>query len=250
MSRRAGLDRQSVRVMLVRRETRPSALADGKQLGNQQASDAPSLILPEYVLDLPVGLGFVGAVLDDIELIAANVKRFKHLVAARTRDEHLGLFRSAGQDDTGARWRVHALRLSVPNIPGAVPEPMEREVPDRDVDGPSRGNNAGLVSRDAVFETLALAQLDDVEVGEGNTIVVSGHDRFVSVVMGRNVHEGVPMAAGRWLQLNGPVMRGQEFFERCHVGHGRRTSHLGDDDCGAGRAPKDGSLEIAPVGER
>jgi hypothetical protein len=51
----------------------------------------PCCWLAEDVLDLAVGLGVVGAVLHQVELVGAHGEGFEHLVVFGAGDEGLGL---------------------------------------------------------------------------------------------------------------------------------------------------------------
>src|SRR5262252_1547481 len=62
------LDRWTVGVVLVRGKSGPATGADGEQLRHEEPPDPAGRTLAEDMLDLAVGLGFVGAVLDLVDV--------------------------------------------------------------------------------------------------------------------------------------------------------------------------------------
>ena len=144
------------------------------------------LLLAKDMLDLAVRLRVVGAILHKVGF--ADVERLQHLVVLRAGNEGFRGIRNADNGHFRADRHIDPLRFAIPHILAAIAEIAEGNTLDLDIDGSGRRNDAGLVAGNLIFESLALLQLDDVEVVQRNSAVLGIDNRIVPVVIGGDMH--------------------------------------------------------------
>src|SRR5579862_2298447 len=98
---------QPVRIVLVRRKPRPPPRTDREQFRDEQAPDFPGRFLSQDVLDLPVRLGIVGAVLHRVDVLRAHRERLEGLLESAARDEYFGARGTAYEASLAADGDVH-----------------------------------------------------------------------------------------------------------------------------------------------